>query len=78
LQTADAGDRARPATILQIMLILSKKKFAAKTAPRVECRPELCSGEMEKRRFIKPAYKRQRLLNVGPNCVRARWKSAGL
>jgi hypothetical protein len=50
---ADARDHALPATILWIMLILSKKTFAARTVQQVACRPELCSGEMKKA----PVYK---------------------
>jgi hypothetical protein len=52
LRAADVRDRARPYTILSIMLILSKKKFTARTARQVECRPELRSGEMKT-----PVYK---------------------
>jgi hypothetical protein len=63
---ADARDHALPATILWIMLILSKKTFAARTVQQVACRPELCSGEMKKA----PVYKTGR--HVGPNCVRAK------
>jgi hypothetical protein len=63
LQAADARDRARGCRILSIMLILSKKKFAARTALQVECRPELRSGGMKNAPVYKTGLQEQAQMN---------------
>jgi hypothetical protein len=44
----------------------AKKKFAARTARQVECRPELCSGEMKKAPVYKTGLQEQAQMKKAP------------
>jgi hypothetical protein len=61
-----AGCLPRFLHFLWIMLILSKKKFAAVAARWVECRPELRSGGMKKEPVYKAGLQEQAQMEKAP------------